>query len=150
MSAAERFAVQLTLQEDYRFAMSFGTDPVPELTVDELPPLGGGAGPNPVRLLAGAVGHCLGASLLYCLKRSRIAVPDLRITVEGTLARNERGRLRVGSLHVTLAPDVAEPDRARMSRCLELFEDFCVVTESVRNGVPVTVDVASPATAGAL
>jgi len=142
MSAAERFTVQLALQEDYRFAMSFGGDAIPEFTVDELPPLGGGAGPNPVRLLAGAVGHCLGASLLYCLKRSHIDVPNLHVGVEGTLVRNERGRLRVGSIQVTLAPEVAEQDRGRMSRCLELFEDFCMVTESVRHGIPVTVAVA--------
>jgi hypothetical protein len=33
-----------------------------------------------------------------------------------------------------------------MRRCLELFQDFCIVTESVRQGIPVSVDVA-PATA---
>ena len=152
MSDADRFSLQLELQDDYRFTVSFGTDVVPELTVDELPPLGAGAGPNPVRLLATAVGHCLGASLLYCLKRSRIVVQGLHIAVDGALVRNERGRLRVGSINVTLATDVPEQDRERMSRCLELFEDFCIVTESVRHGIPVTVEVKrlTPATAGAV
>jgi hypothetical protein len=28
-----------------------------------------------------------------------------------------------------------------MQRCLELFEDFCVVTQSVRAGINVEVDV---------
>jgi uncharacterized OsmC-like protein len=143
VSAAEStFAVQLTLQDDYRFTVNFGPDPLPEFTVDELPPLGHGAGPNPARLLAAAVGHCLGASLLYCLRRSRIPVHDLRAKVAGTLVRNEGGRLRVGALSVVLAPDVDPEHRERMSRCLELFEDFCIVTESVRHGIPVTVTVA--------
>ena len=31
--------------------------------------------------------------------------------------------------------------RSRVERCLELFEDFCVVTQSVRNGIEVDVAV---------
>lgn len=138
-----RFAVDLTLQDEYRFTVSFGAEPLPELTVDELPPLGQGAGPNPARLLATAVGHCLGASLLYCLRRAKIAVTELHTTVRGTMVRNERGRLRIGELHVELAPDVDAAQRERMGRCLELFEDFCIVTESVRHGIPVSVEVAA-------
>jgi uncharacterized OsmC-like protein len=149
MSAAEsRFALQLTLEDDYRFTVDFGADPpLPEFTVDELPPLGSGQGPNPARLLATAVGHCLGASLLYCLRRSRIDVHALRTTVEGTMVRNERGRLRIGEIRVTLAPDVDPDQRERMGRCLGLFEDFCIVTESVRKGIPVTVQVEAGAAA---
>src|SRR5579884_2834738 len=65
----------------------------------------------------------------------------LRTTVAGTLVRNERGRLRVGEIRVRLAPAVAPEARERIGRCLELFEDFCVVTESVRRGLPVAVEV---------
>ena len=148
MSRAEsRFALQLTLQEGYRFTVSFGDEPFPELTVDEPPPLGSGRGPNPARLLATAVGQCLGASLLHCLRRSRIDVTGLRTTVEGTLVRNERGRLRIGEIRVTLAPEVDPEQRERIGRCLELFEDFCIVTESVRHGFPVSVNVETPTAA---
>lgn len=39
--------------------------------------------------------------------------------------------------------DESEPlgDQARMARCLDLVEDFCLVTESVRSGTDVDVDV---------
>jgi uncharacterized OsmC-like protein len=33
-----------------------------------------------------------------------------------------------------------------MARCLEVFEDYCVVTQSVRDGIDITVSV-EPSTA---
>lgn len=145
MSSETTFALELRLDQDYRFTVSFDDATLGELTVDEAPPLGKGDGPNPTRILATAVGQCLGASLLYCLRRARVAVNDLRVQVAGSLVRNERGRLRVGEIRVHLAPDVAPGDRERMTRCLGLFEDFCIVTESVRKGIPVTVEVTTAA-----
>jgi uncharacterized OsmC-like protein len=139
---AERpFSLALTLHEGYEFAVDFGLEGVPDLTVDEPAPLGAGHGPNPARLLAAAIGNCLGASLLFCLRKSRVPVKGMRIAVDGTMARNERGRFRIGEIHVHLSPDVAPADRERMGRCLDLFEDFCIVTESVRKGVDVLVQV---------
>jgi len=84
--------------------------------------------------------------LLFCLRRSRIPVKQLRVTVAGTLVRNERGRLRIGEIRVSLAPDITPEDRDRIGRCLDVFEDYCIVTESVRQGIPVTV-AAEPAVA---
>ena len=57
------------------------------------------------------------------------------------MVRNERGRLRMGGLSVTLEPKVAPEDVSRMQRCLDIFEDFCVITQSVRQGLPVDVSV---------
>jgi organic hydroperoxide reductase OsmC/OhrA len=139
------FTVALTLQDGYAFTVDFGEGggggTAPGFVADEPPPLGAGRGPNAARLLAAAIGSCLGASLLFCLRKAHIEVAGLRTTVAGTLVRNERGRLRVGEIRVRLAPAVAPEARERIGRCLELFEDFCVVTESVRRGLPVAVEV---------
>ncbi|HYT05415.1 MAG TPA: OsmC family protein [Gemmatimonadales bacterium] len=135
------FALELTLHSGYAFTVDFGLEGVPDLTLDEPPPLGAGRGPNAARLLAAAVGNCLAASLLFCLRRARIHVKELRATVEGRLVRNERGRLRISEIHVKLAPEVAAEQRDQMGRCVELFEDYCVVTESVREGITVDVEV---------
>lgn len=141
MAAGERFEVAVTLRDGYTFTVNFAEGEGPPLVVDELPPLGEGNGPNPARLLAAAVGSCLSASLLYCLRKSRVEVSQLRTTVEGTLVRNERGRLRIGGIRVRLAPEVTAEQRERMRRCLDLFQDFCIVTESVRGGIAVDVEV---------
>lgn len=135
------FSVALNLIDGYRFRADFGLDGVPSLDLDEPPPLGAGRGPNPARLLAAAVGNCLSASLLYCLRRARVDVLSMDTRIEGTMVRNDRGRLRLGGLSVKLEPHVPPEQHERMTRCLELFEDFCVVTESVRQGLDVAVEV---------
>ncbi len=136
----------LAREAGFRFRVRFDQAGVPDLLTDEPPPLGKGEGPNPARLLSAAVGNCLAASLLFCLTRARLEVAGLTATVETTLGRDEQGRLRVTGIHVTLAPEVTAEVRDRMGRCLEVFESFCVVTESVRRGIDVAVRV-EPATA---
>ncbi len=136
-----QFTVDLTLRDGYAFNVEFADGGGPPLVVDELPPLGEANGPNPARLLAAAIGSCLSSSLLFCLRKSRIEVANLRTTVEGAIVRNERGRLRIGSMRVRLAPELTPEQRERMGRCLDLFQDFCIVTESVREGIAVDVEV---------
>lgn len=135
------FAIDLTLKQGYEFSVDFGPGGPPGLGVDEPPPLGRGAGPNPARMLGVAVAHCLSASLLFCLRKYHIEVTGMHSRVEGTLVRNEKGRIRIGALTVTLDPALPPADRARAARCIESFEDYCIVTQSVRQGLEVTVSV---------
>jgi uncharacterized OsmC-like protein len=137
---AERARVVLELEEGYRFKADLGHG-TRELVFDEPPPIGEGAGPNASALLAAGVGNCLSASLLYCLRRARVQVRGLRTEVEVVPQRNDAGRLRIGSVRVRMVPVIDAADRARFERCLEIFEDFCVVTASVRQGVDVEVAV---------
>lgn len=140
MNDMERgFALDLRLDGGYRQVVDFGPQLGEQLVVDEPPPLGAGEGPNPARVLGAALGSCLGASLLFCLGRARIDVRGLRTRVEGTLARNERGRLRIGGIRVRLEPVVPLDEQPRMARCLEIFQDFCIVSASV--GAAVALDV---------
>ena len=158
MSEERSFRVEVDRDEGFVFRADFGLDGVEPLAMDEPEPLGAESGPNASKVLAAAVGNCLSASLLFCLQKSRVPVKGLRANVAGELARNEKGRMRIRTVKVTLHPalDGVPPDR--MARCVELFEDFCVVTQSVRSGVEVDVDVevdapvevdASPVGAGA-
>ncbi len=139
---AGEFSLSLVQVDNYQFRVDFDNEGLSPLTVDEAPPLGQNAGPNPSRLLAAAVGSCLSASLLFCLSKSRLQVRRIKTGVRVQIIRNERRRLRIGKIEVDITPDFADQDRQRAARCLELFEDFCTVTESVRNGIPIQVRVA--------
>ena len=138
-SAEGGFSVVLTLDGKYRFDVDPMREEIPGFSIDEAPPLGDGAGPSPTRVLAAALASCLGSSLLFCLRKARVDVRGLRVEATGTYVRNDAGRLRIGSLSVRLHPTLGDTDPARMGRCLEIFEDYCIISQSLRAGVPVDV-----------
>jgi organic hydroperoxide reductase OsmC/OhrA len=137
----QSFQISLALRDGYEMSADFGLPGVEPLLFDEPAPLGAGNGPNAARVLAAAVGNCLAASLLFCLRKARVDVQELRATVTGTMARTERGRLRITGLRVRLEPVVPADQHDRMARCVELYEDFCLVSQSVRQGIAITADV---------
>jgi organic hydroperoxide reductase OsmC/OhrA len=141
MADGSEVTVSLELQDGYRFGVDFQMDGVPGLVMDEPAPLGTGDGPNAARVLAAAIANCLSASALFCLRRAHVEVSGMRTWATASMVRDERGRLRVGGVEVRIQPHTTQADVGRIGRCLELFEDYCVVTQSVRAGLPVTVDV---------
>jgi len=132
------FTLKLSRQQDYQFNVQFDLAGVPDLQLDEPVPLGKGTGPNASRLLAAAVANCLSASLLFCLGKFKQDPQGLTAHVTGKMVRNEQGRLRVGGITVDIRLEQAID---RLEHCAAQFEEFCVVTDSVRNGIPVSVQV---------
>ncbi|HQU16119.1 MAG: hypothetical protein B7Z66_08805 [Chromatiales bacterium 21-64-14] len=135
------FTVEVEQLRDYEFRVKFDWPEVAELTLDEPPPLGARQGPNASRLLAAAVANCLSASLLFCLEKSRLAPGGIKSVVRGTLVRNADKHLRIGGLNVVIDLVGMGEAGTRLGRCVDLFEEFCVVTASVRQGIPVDVTV---------
>lgn len=138
---SEEFSIVLTSRQDYQFDIDFGLQGVSPLLVDATPPLGKGAGPDSEKLLLSAVANCLSASLLFALKKFHNETVAIRTTAKGRLARNDKNRLRVASIEVEIHLGVAAADLRMLDRALAQFEDFCVVTQSVRAGIPVEVEV---------
>ncbi len=137
MSDHNQFSIRLELMEDYLFKIDFGE--FGDVLTDEPPPLGKGEGPNPARMVAAAVGNCLCASLLFALRKKKDQPGNIQATVTGQLERID-GRWRIGKLDVVM--QVANPDSlSHLPSALEQFEDFCVVTQSIRQGSPVNVTV---------
>lgn len=140
MSETQTFSLTLEQQQDYAFLVRFDQT-MPVLLTDEPPPLGQDAGPNPSRLLAASIANCLMASLLFALRKFKNDPGKLTATVTGRYTRNAAGRLRVGevAVEIRLAADAAA--LTHLDRTLAQFEEFCVVTQSVRSGFPVAVTI---------
>ena len=132
--------VHLVQQHDYRFDIHFGGD-IPVLTGDEPAPLGTGRGPSPVQLLSAAVGNCLSDSLLFALRKFKQAPEPMRCEVTSQVGRNPEGRLRVLEMKAVLTLGVPAASLQHLDRVLEQFEAFCTVTQSVRQGIPITIEI---------
>lgn len=138
--SAERVQVLLQQEQDYRFRVEFGAG-TPALIADEPPPLGQGAGPSPVQLLASAVGNCLSDSLLFALRKFKQAPEPLSCEVVAEVGRNADGRLRVLAMTARLRLGVPAARLEHLDRVLAQFEAFCTVTQSVGAAIPITVQV---------
>lgn len=136
--AAEGFNVKLKLLENYVFELDFGD--FGKVLSDEPEPLGQGEGPNPVRLLAAGVANCLCASLLFAVRKFKEDPGEISAVISGAPVRID-GRWRIEKLDVTIHLGTASASIPHLPRVLEQFEDFCVVTQSVREGIDVVVNV---------
>ena len=139
--AADEFSISIDQVQDYEFRVKFDNQQLAALTIDEPPPLGNDTGPSPSRLLAAAIGSCLSASLLFCTRKSRVELGNIHSEIKVRIMRGENRRLRIGKVEVSIEPELNEQDRGRMERCVGLFEDFCTVTQSIRDGIDVEVKV---------
>ncbi|MBP6406026.1 MAG: OsmC family protein [Proteobacteria bacterium] len=132
--------VRLSQEQDYRFRVAFDSG-VAALVADEPAPLGGGQGPSPVELLAAAVGNCLSDSLLFALRKFKQAPEPLSAVVQAEVGRNAEGRVRVLAMKAQLTLGVPAASLQHLDRVLGQFEQFCTVTQSVGQGIAITVEV---------
>lgn len=132
----------LTIEQiaGYELRTRFDKEQYSELMLDEPAPLSGDSAPNAARILAASIGGCLAASLVFCMSRAGAPLQSIQAKVHVELVRNAERRLRIGHVAVELRPELGA-DREKYAKCLESFEDFCVVTQSVRQGLDVRVSV---------
>lgn len=100
----------------------------PEVAVDG----NGQAGPSPMQQLLLAVAGCMGADIVDIMAKSRAPLAGLEIQVEGWREPQPPRRYHTINLTVT-ASGVADADRARLERALELSrQTYCSVLHSLR------------------
>jgi organic hydroperoxide reductase OsmC/OhrA len=146
MSDIHSHQVNLRLVTKYRVMAEFPeVSGTPSLLFDEGPPVGDGRGPNAAMVLGAAIGDCLTATLVSCLTRAHVELQALTATVVTHVDRNHAGRFRISGIEVELCPTVPPGGQAGVERCQAVFQDYCTVTESVRQGIPVTVSFPRPA-----
>ncbi len=132
----------LTHEGGYKFSINFDEqDTEGKLHMDEPKPVGKSEGPSAAMMLSSAVGHCLSSSLMFCMEKSRAKIEGIETDLVTTLARNEKGRWRVAGIKVNIKVKPGAGDAEKLARCKSIFEDFCIVTESVRHGTNIDVEV---------
>jgi uncharacterized OsmC-like protein len=141
MANESTFTIRLTQETDYQFRVTFDSPNMASLLVDEPVPLGKNAGPNPARLMAAAVANCLSASLLFAVRKFKQDPGSVSAAAVTRVARNEQGRFRIAGIDVAIQLGGVAGNIEHLERSLAQFEDFCIVTQSIRQGIPVHVEV---------
>jgi len=143
MSEGSNPKVGITLERDMIFKCNLGEMNVKDCFIDDTHEEEADMlGPNPSRLLGLALLGCLSASFIFCLKKKELTVDDLKAEAELTIARNEKGFWRVKKVEVELNITINDPEtRKRADRCKKMFEQYCIVTQAVREGIDVSVNL---------
>ncbi len=137
---ADTHEIVLRQIENFRFETTFAGG-LPTLVSDEPPPLGGGAGPEPVQLLLAAVGSCMSSSFHFAMTKFRETPGTITTTARATVDRDETRRLRVQAIHVAIGFAAEAGTIGHLQRILDQFEQFCTVGASVARGIPIEVSV---------
>lgn len=139
----ENDGIQLLLEQEgpYAFKVSFEGTALEALHADEPEPLGGGTGPGPGDLLLAGVANCLAASLLFALRKFKNAPGPIRAEISARKERNAEGRWRIPRATATIMLSDRARDLGNFERVMAQFEEFCIVTQSVRQGIAVDVTV---------
>ena len=138
--AEKTITVELRQRSNYQFDIEF-SEGMPPLMSDEPSPLGEGKGPSPVQLLAASVGNCLSDSLFFALAKFKQKPEPIHTTVSAQVGRNADGRMRVLRMEAKLHLGVEAHKLEHLDRVLEQFQEFCTVTQSVEQGIPIHVRV---------
>jgi len=143
MTEGLKTKVGLTLEEEMIFKCDLGEMKVKDCYIDEahkdeVDMLG----PNPSRMLAMAILGCLSASFIFCLKKRNFTLDNLKAEAEVTIARNQKGFWRVKKIDVDIKMKIEDQrTRKRADQCRKMFEQYCVVTQAVREGIDVEVNL---------
>jgi uncharacterized OsmC-like protein len=139
--------IRLLLEQEgpYAFRVNFEGSGLDALHTDEPAPLGAGAGPNPSMLLLAAVANCVSASLVFALRKFKNAPAPIRAEITARKQRNAEGRWRIPRAEVVITLADKAADLEHFDRVMAQFEQFCIVTQSVRQGIEVDIAVVDAA-----
>lgn len=145
MTEEKEFTYEVNMEklENYKFIVDFGKKSIPSLLMDETKDIPGGeeTGPTASMLMGAAVGNCLSASLVFCLSKKRVNLKNLKTMITLKRKRNDKGYWSISEIVVDLQPEIAEEDRARFDQCVEIFRNYCIVSNSIETGIPLTVNI---------
>lgn len=152
MEKSETHSFSITMEKTgpMEFKTTFDKN-YPDLYFDEPSKAGGNDKyPNAIRILTAAIMNCLSASFNFCLQKSRIPLENLKLkaTATTTIGRNEKNRIRIQNIKVILEPifensteKFVNEIKNKLKRCKNIFEDYCVVTSSIKKGIDVKTTI---------
>jgi putative redox protein len=94
------------------------------------------AGPMGGELLLAALGGCFNSNLLAAIRARSLPIDDIRIEINGNLVEHPQ---RYDSVEMIVRS--SHPDRAEFEKLVTIAERSCIVANSLRDGLNLTVRV---------
>ncbi len=143
MSNVLKTKVGLKQKEEMIFKCDFGNLKMGNLYIDEKNKKENEKiGTSPTKLLALSVLGCLAASFSFCLQKKKFSLSGLEAKAEVTISRNDKRFWRVKKIDVEMMPKIDTPEmRKRADQCRKFFEQYCIISESLRTGFEVSVNI---------
>jgi putative redox protein len=97
------------------------------------------AGPSPVQALAFALAGCMGMDVVHILKKGRLDLQGLKISLSAERAQDDPHRITAVAIDVLVTGDVP---KEQIQRAIDLSrEKYCSVWHSMRQDVPFTTTI---------
>jgi len=146
----ENTKVRIQLDKNLIFKSIFDFEKTKRIVIDEtLDKTKQRKGPDAATLLGMALISCLSASFIFCLNKRDLTVDDLEAYADISFYKIEKGYERIKNIDVKIIPKSNDPDvLKRISQCTRemrsgdmFFEETCIITPSVREGIKINVNV---------
>jgi putative redox protein len=100
-------------------------------------------GPSPVEYYLIGIGGCLGSTFTYCLQKQKVEIDSLEVVVDGQLKHaSPNMSLQLINIEVELLITVKDGQPSdKIEQCVKTFQDYCVVSNSITQGVPLDVKI---------
>ncbi|MFO8018510.1 MAG: OsmC family protein [Promethearchaeia archaeon] len=101
-------------------------------------------GPSPVEYFLLGIGGCMGSTFAFSCQKNGIEVQDISITIDGELTHREdrENLLQFEKIegHIDFIPKDAY-DEKKIKQSIREFQKYCVLSNSIRQGIPLDVNV---------
>ena len=143
MTIESRVKVGLKLQENLLFKCELGNVKMQDLYIDERnKKKTEKIGPSPIKLLALSVLGCLAVCFEFCLQKKGFTLSDLDGRAEVTFTRKDKEFWRIRKIDIDLLPKIDNTEmRKSVAQCKNLFEQHCIISESLRKGMEINVNL---------
>jgi len=146
----ENTKIRIKLDKDLIFKSNFDFEKTKEIFIDEtLDKSGKLIGPDAASLIGMAITSCLSASFLFCLYKRNLSLDDLEAHADISFFQNDKGYTRIRKIDIKIVPKTEDPDvLKRIKQCIRemrsgdmYFEETCIITPSVKEGININVEV---------
>lgn len=96
--------------------------------------------PCPDEIFFSAVGGCLITTFLYFKKRLKLDLRGIQVTVQGTVAPVGPKGYRIKGIEAFVNVEADEKERSKAEKCAKLAIEYCHITRSLEDGIPVEAD----------